>query len=452
MNLFLTLGVLFSGKVSIKLGVSRNAHGVVHALISVNRSTKKCWVLSCGEKLPIMTHLFFSPPVANADLGQIPVSLTVSDITEKDTEAWDNHGTDDTIIPKGVSSDDVITDFVIEAKKRYSAVVNEKTTALAIESFIPNGMVKNLGVPLWNLAKLYADELHVPFVLWRISTCGSVIGYVEHGRLRNLAHCYVDYDDLIGNAQESMKTVEGIIRDLSFGDIHVPVVIFSPEKGFSLPQSCTLHEYSFQNAPSFKDIPHHCHEAYANASFGDDGLNLLPGNIEEKARKCDKRFNSFRSAMRITVLLAAGLFVFLCVSDGVMLAITNNYREMIVHSKAEIDTIKFVEKKKDQLLNKLQEKMKFETGQSRCTMLLSDLQSVFPEESWAEAISINEIGATGWHCEIQAFTRSSEHIGNVLESIRKISGVVNTRMTYSEQMTLPDKSRGIRFKVKCEWR
>jgi Tfp pilus assembly protein PilN len=451
MNLLLTLGALFSGKVSIKLGVSRNAHGVVHALIAVNRSTKKSRVLSSGENLSIATRLF-CPPSVNADLGQIPVSFTVSDITEEEAEAWGDHRTEDVIIPKGVASDEVITDFIIEDKKRYCAVVNEKTGASAIDSVVPDVMVQNLGIPLWNLAILYSGESLEPFVLWRISACGSVIGYIGHGRLQNLAHCFVDYDDLIRNAQEAMETVENMVRALSYGDTNVPVVIFSPEREFSLPQNCTLHDYSLKNAPSFKGIPHYCHEAYANASFGDDGFNLLPGNIEEKARKRNNLFNFFRSAMRITVLIAVGLFLFLCVTDGVLFAINNNNREMMLDAKAEIDTIKAIEKKKDELLKNFQKKMKFETGQSRCTILLSDLQSVFPEESWAEAISINEIDASGWLFEIQAFSRSSNTIGRVLESIRNIPGVVNTRMTYSEQMTLPDKSRGIRFKVKCEWK
>lgn len=449
MNLISALLTLFKRKAYLKLGVSRTARGPVHALVAVYENEKNV-VLSCGTSLSFVARLF-CPPTVNTDLGNIPVFFVAAQIGKEEPDSWIDRN-EGVIIPNGLTADQVINEYIVEGEWIYSATISTNALNSVLVSQIYGTLINALGVPLRNLAKLYGREIVTPFVLWRISAEGSVVGYIENGTLQRLVHCYVDCADLVQSPEESVTAIEGIIRSLSCGNIKVPVVIFSPERGFSFPSNCTLHDFTLKQPPSFRGIQNYCHEAYANALLGDDGHNFMPFDLVQKAFHRNKQFNLLRSTVRISVAFTVGMLLLFGVADGVLFAVGNHYRETMAKVKAEGNIILAAEKRRDVLLKEFHEKMKFETGRSHCTTMLSDLQTAFPEGSWAEAISITEIDTSIWQCEIQALSRSSGLIGNVLEALGKISGTSNARMTYSEQITQPDKSKVIRFKVKCEWK
>jgi len=449
MNLLSTLIAIFKRKATLKLGVSRTSDGSVHALIAVYGSEKSV-VLSSGANLSLAARLF-CPPIVITGFGNIPVLLIAAEIGKEDPEAWIDRN-EETIIPNGTTPDQVINDYVVDDKRIYSVTVSTDALTPSMGSPIDGTLVHALGVPLWNLSKLYGKEITTPFVLWSISAEGSVLGYVENGTLQRLVHCCIDCDDLCKSTEESMSAIEGLVMSISGGNKKIPLVLFSPEREFSLPQNCKFHDFTLKQSPSFKCIPHYCHEAYANAFFGDEGHNFMPFDMTQKAFRRNSQFNLFRSAVRISASVTAGLFLLFGIADGVLFTVSSHYREPMAKIKTEGDIVLAAEKKRDLLLKKFREKMKFETGRSHCTTMLSDLQTVFPEGTHAESISITEIDTSTWQCEIQAFSRSSSLISNVIDNLGKASGVSSARMTYSEQVTLPDKSKAIRFKVKCDWK
>jgi nitrate reductase NapAB chaperone NapD len=114
--------------------------------------------------------------------------------------------------------------------------------------------------------------------------------------------------------------------------------------------------------------------------------------------------------------------------------------------------VRAAEKRHETLMKQVAGKAKFATERSRVTNLLADLQTIFPEDAWAENITIANLDKNKFQCDIQAFAYSSGKVSMVLDSIRTIKGLSNARLVYSEQTLLPDKSKAIRFKITGEWK
>jgi hypothetical protein len=108
--------------------------------------------------------------------------------------------------------------------------------------------------------------------------------------------------------------------------------------------------------------------------------------------------------------------------------------------------------KKDSLFQIVSRTTAFKVDESTLTLLLSALQTVFPEGVAAEEIIISELDNKSWRLTISAFTESASFIQKVIDEMQKIKGLSGARMVSSEQATEKDISIGTRFKIEALWR
>ena len=150
-----------------------------------------------------------------------------------------------------------------------------------------------------------------------------------------------------------------------------------------------------------------------------------------------------------TTLIAGAVFG---LSDVALHYGNARYRVSMENLQTQEKLVAQSEKRRGALMKRLLDKARFAAERSTATVLLSDLQTIFPENAWAESISIVAGEDHTFTGDIQGYAVSSGLINTVLTNIRSVSGTSNAKLAYSEQVTLPDKSRAIRFKVEFDWK
>jgi hypothetical protein len=427
MDIKATIKYLFLRGAACRLGLSRTPDTQVYALVSL-RQNGEADIVYAGRGLPLAMR-FLAPPVVHADLGNVPVFIYTGELSDKDAEKWID-ANESNIIPSGVTSDQVVSEFSLSGKNISAATVLKSVRDQAAVFPEKERQLASLSAPLWNIAKLYSKSVSGPFILWRIASDGSVLGLVRNGRLEKLLNCYISRDDLINEPLASAKTIEQYVNKLAQNNSEVPVIAFSPEPGFAMPEGFSLSLYRLQKPPAIKGVPEFCHEAYANACLGGDEMNFLPVETVRKVRSIETMMHSLRSVVAMGTIVTLALLVLLIGADLCLKIVDSRYREPVEKLQTQAAIVKVAETRHRNLLQNFRDKMQFNTERSRVTALVSDLQTVFPENAWAEELSIALIGRDKYQCDIQAVTPASGLIGTTLANGTKV----------------------MRFKMKSLWR
>ena len=449
MNLKAVFKYLFIRKAECRLGLSRTPRAKVYALVALHEKGETS-IIWAGQGLPLPVR-FMAPPVIYSDLGTAPVFVTKGELGDQNAEAWID-ANEKIIIPPGVESDKIVSEFSTSGTMIYAATVLKSIRDQAAEPPEKERAIISLSAPLWNIAKLYSKNLNRPFVLLRIACDGSVLGLVRNSRLEKLLNCYISCDDLTKDSQESAKIIEQYVNKLAQNDAEMPVVAYSPEPDFSMPEGFTLSLYRLQKPPMIKNLPEFCHEAYANVCFNGQEMNFLPFETVKKASRLETLMHSLRSIMITGAIVTLALLVLLVGADLCLKIIDSHYREPLEKLQAQSAIVKVAETHHRDLLQEFRDKLQFTTERSRVTGLVSDLQTVFPENAWAEEVSIALIGRDRYQCDIQAVTPASGLIGTTLETLGKVAGMSDARLVSSEQIRLADGTKAMRFKMKSLWR
>jgi Tfp pilus assembly protein PilN len=436
----------FSNKTTLRLGVSRTSRISVYALTIMPAKGKPA-VIWAGKGMPLWVRLI-APPVLHGDLGSVPVYEIKALLNGKDTEAWID-ANESTIIPQGVSPEQIVSEYATIGSAIYAATVLKPARDAAAAPPEQERTFSALHAPLWNLAKSYGAAMPGPFILWRISSDGSTFGLVCDGYCEKLVSCHVRRRDFETDSDQTVQTVRQFVRSLSGKAPDLPVMAFSPENGFTLP---AIPGITLLPAPRILHVPTFCHEAWANSCGNDQELNFISFEALQKTRKLEKRDRSLRSILRIGLLTVVALFLVLAGVDGVLRIVDKKNSEPMERLATETAVVKIAEKRHDKLLEKVRDKLRFATERSRVTGLLSDLQTVLPENAWAETIAITMLEQDRYQVEIVAVTTECGLLGDALRNFGAIAGVNDSRLVSSEQVTLPGKTRAVRFKIKGLWR
>jgi Tfp pilus assembly protein PilN len=439
----------FSNKTTLRLGVSRTSRISVYALTIMPAKGKPA-VIWAGKGMPLWVRLI-APPVLHGDLGSVPVYEIKALLNGKDTEAWID-ANESTIIPQGVSPEQIVSEYATIGSAIYAATVLKPARDAAAAPPEQERPFVALYAPLWNLAKIYGAAINAPFILWRILSDGSTFGLVRDGHCEKLVNCHVSRRDLETDPEQSVQTVRQFVHSLSGKAPDLPVIAFTPENDFALPAAGAIPGITLLPVLRILHVPAFCHEAWANSCGNDQELNFISFEALQKTRKIEKRDRSLRSILRIGLLTVVALFLILAGADGVLRIVDKKYSGPMEQLATETAVVKIAEKRHGKLLEKVRDKLRFATERSRVTGLLSDLQSVLPENAWAETISITMLEQDRYQVEIVAVTTESGLLGDALKNFGAIAGVNDSRLVSSEQVTLPGKNRAVRFKIKGLWR
>lgn len=438
---------LFPGR-QLRLGLSRSSSGVVHVLVS-HKPKGQAEIISAGPGIPALARLLV-PATACGDLDNTPVYLKSAPLGQQDPEAWiDHHELD--VIPQGTATETVVNEYSVHKGTIYSATVTKDALKKAAQCPDTAIFYAFLSTPLWNLGRLYGQTITTPFVLWRLSKNGSVFGLVRNGRCEKIVHSWIGTDDI---GPDTIKDINDTIGFLCNGETIKNVYLFSPDKSFKMLEGFKIPAYELNKVPnSFGGLPLYCHEAYSNACFGPDGdHNFVPFAEFQKTRKLESQAVKLMILIRFGLWLFIGSFALLGGIDFGLRAIDTKYRSPMEALQSQELIVKAAEKRHAVLMKQVGAKAKFATERSRVTGLLADLQTVFPEDAWAENITIADLDKNTFQCDIQAFAHVSRKVSDVLDAVRSLKGITDARLVYSEQVVMPDKSKVIRFKITCEWK
>ena len=308
----------------------------------------------------------------------------------------------------------------------------------------------SIGVPLWDLANLYWNKINEPFILWKITANGSVIGYVENGKLVKLLNAWPDYEDLATNFEDSKAYLVSVINSLTDTADRIKVLVYSSDKKINISEIKLDETMEFISLPVIQDVPVKYHEAYALACSEGPSINLLPFEKIQSTKKVQSLWYSTFLWLRRGALgigISAVVLALLLLGIGVFKNTKNNDLAEI-HKQVEL--VKLLTAKRDSLKSEIKRTGKLSGKESIVTSLLSDLQTIYPEGMWSDEIDINKT-EKGWEVITIAFAKSTGLLGIFMNNVHKTKGFSDIRMVYSEQILLRGE-KVIKCRIECLWR
>lgn len=432
----------------LSLGISLISNEIRYALVYRGKNGKFDLIFS-GNGIPIWLSCI-TPLFTHTDLSKIPVIINTEKIGQEDPDAWiERHDTR----ANTNQSDNLkeIEEYLVDGSTVYQVHLSTKARDELIQKFGPNFQICTLSPPLWKLAGLYWERKPHPFILWKISRDGSVIGRIDNGKVEKICNFWSDTEDLQQDPHQVLQEISPLISSLSSSQ-KLPVIVFSPEIDFTIPTVFSIGEIKFENPPEIKGILPQNHEVYALACHNRNELNFVPFERVQFLR-------SFRSIWNAAVK-ATRWFIYLIIISVLILLGIDKGSDLYVHLnsvrlagvKEQIVELKNAYSERDSVMVQFKEKARFIADESKVTNLLSDFQEIFPEGMRAEEITISGNEDRSYQIDIRAIASSSGMIGTLMERLGKIQGITGCRMIYSEQIPAQQEIKGIRVKIQANWR
>jgi hypothetical protein len=436
--------------IDLHAGLS-TSDGEFHYVLLAKKDGKAPEVLM-RKKGPVSSlKIPLSIPV-NAVLPDVPALLVHDAFAPHTPEEWidQNEGK---IIPRGCTSSDIINEWCVIDNEIYSGTITKKSHESAFENFSKSKFtVSSLSLPLWDLVRLYGHYLTTPFIIWKMSADGSVLGYSSKGKLCALCNFWAGYNDLAGDQIKIINEALALAKSISPPDQPAPIMVYCPKKSFSIPDSMKNTPQLFLDPPVVPGLSLDSHEAFASANHEDTHLDFADFNHVQQARTLTASRKRALIILRIVSgIMLIGAFALLglkgagTVSEKYLNGKMKPIRKYIEQYKTEQGRL-------DLLTGEMKKKTQFVSQKSQITNALTEMQTAFPEGVWAEQISFTE-GASDWTIAIVAFSNNSASIPLLLKNIAGIKGMTGIRMVYSEQTSIRDKTgeKAIKFRLEGEW-
>jgi Tfp pilus assembly protein PilN len=338
----------------------------------------------------------------------------------------------------------------------YSGTITKKSQEKALSRLRPDKLfIASVSVPLWDLARLYAQYISGPFIVWKLWRNESILGFVERGRLCRLCNFWAGAIDI---ARKDTTIGTGLLRltkSLARSEQQIKIVV-CPDGGNPAISGHAVGapELDFAAPPAIDELPPEFHEAYALALHEETHLDfaLLGQAFEARsfARSRVRALRAIRTALVAMLFTAAALFVV----KGATLVGEHYVNAKMDPLRRHLTRYKTEQSRLESLRRQMEKKTRFVAQRSALTYPMTELQTAFPEGAWAEEIVFSEGAAESWNFSIIALSNSSNLIPELLKNISSIRGMEAVRMIYSEQTAMKDKAgqRAIKFKIEGNWR
>ncbi|HAJ80665.1 MAG TPA: hypothetical protein DCO75_12950, partial [Fibrobacteres bacterium] len=204
---------IFNPKCAIHAGLSVDGD-IYHYILIAKDEGKKAVILFKRTGQFAEFKQFFACPM-HVNLQNTAALLVHDSLAGTDPEEWIDCN-EERIIPKGLSSKEVINEWCVYEDEIYSGTVlktslNEALVKLRAGDF----MLSSVSIPLWDLAILYGQHIQGFFIIWNIFSKHSIIGYVEKGRLSSVCNFWAGADDVSSTPDEVKEQLLQLARSLS---------------------------------------------------------------------------------------------------------------------------------------------------------------------------------------------------------------------------------------------
>jgi nitrate reductase NapAB chaperone NapD len=432
----------------LSLGISLNSGEIRYAL-AYKCKTGDFNLVSSGNGIPAWLPLF-TPLFSHTDLSQTPVIINKEHIGQEDPDNWIERQESGSS-RKQPGDLDLIREYIVRDTTVYQIETSIAARSNFLQKLPKDLIICTLYPPLWKLAEIYYEKVKKSFLLWKISSEGSIIARTDNGKIGKICNFWPDIDDLRQKPQQVLEELTPLLHSLSSSD-KLPVIVFSPENEFTIPGIFRKSEVPFENPPEIEGVSLLYHETYSLACARKDDPNLMSfDKLKTMDSFCSSWKYSVKTVRWLVVLVLTSLIIMLGVdkiSDLYMLSKSDKLTSV----KEMLDELESASSKLDSVLVQFNEKAGFIAEESRITELLSDLQEVFPEGMWAEEITAIDNADRGYQIDIRAIASSSGMIGSLMEKLNSVKGISQCRMVYSEQVPVKEKVKGIRVKIQAVWK
>ncbi len=395
--------------------------------------------------------LFLMPPCVNTSLNNEKLYFISQGIQGMTPEKWIDDN-EESMIPAGIEPSETETEWFASDNTVYAGVIKKSILRSFLNSKICRCLfVRSVSIPLWELCILYSKYIQERFAVLKIMEQGSVIGVTEKSYMTKLFNFYGDISDFTDDKSQG-KVLEDLKRLLTFPE-DTPVIVYSENSGVYE----SLKDYgsiNFNPPPDIKGIKNPAfHEAYACSMHEFSHPDYADSKARIDSEKISSSRRSFLKRCRLLVFgTLAGIVLLLSVKAG--LGIYNSkFQKEIAPVKEMISDLKKAGDRLDSLKSLYIKNWEYAGRESVVTLLLSDLQDMFPEGVYAESISITESQYDQWEVTVIAVASSSAMIPEAVNRLSDIEGVFDAGMVYSEKIKIdgPENNSGIRFKLKSSW-
>jgi hypothetical protein len=440
---------LFNPNYTLSAGLA--VHGDTYRCVLLARPVKggAARVISLRKGAVSSLKMPFPCPV-HVNLGHAQALLITEDLQGQSADEWiDGH--EGRIIPRGTASHEIMNEWHVESDTIYSCTVTkkafEKALAMPFADFV---IFASLGMPLWDLARLYARSISGPFFIWKLSKRESVLGFVDGGTLRGLCNFWAGVDDIALNGDDAGRALLPLLRSLAKGTDCGKVVVLTESGAPIAPEAIAAAGLELVAPAALEKTPVDFHEAFSLALHDDCGIDFSetggPLEAAEWAASRRRSLRIARTALLVGVVIASALIIMRGGAyvggryvNGKMGTINGNLEQ---YKKENIRLASLTAQIKD--------KAQFIGLQSTLTYPLSEMQTAFPEGAWAEEIVFSEAGPESWNFSIVAFSNSSGRIPELLKGLSAIKGMDKVRMIYSEQTAMTSKTGERAIKLRIE--
>lgn len=449
--LFKKLFIYLDPKYNLRCGVVPVNVGFRYAVSAIDKDNKSC-VLYYGNN--INKALFVIPPVAvRTTLSDTKVSFIRSPLNNETTDSWIVRN-EEHIYPPGFAADQVVNEWDVRDKSIYSATATKDSLRKYRDS-IPEGkfILSSISVPLWDLSILYSRFISEPFVIWKITEKGSILGYVKDCRLQSLCNFWPDYEDLKKEKEKIGNELSLLIRSLTAGENISPVIPYFENEKIALPADFSIQNYNIGKPPQINSVPVQYHEVYACSLHEETHLDFANISDTQKSLTIEKKRRTFLYALKGSFITIIALSLFLALGGLVIFGIQKYTDKRARPLQTYIKQIEDGQHRLDSLKTLFRKKASFLSRESIVTYLLNELQLVFPDGVWTEQIEISETDEKKWKINIIALSYSTALIPQTLSNLEKVEGIGNIRMIYSEQVKIEKtKKRVIKAKIEGNWK
>ena len=391
------------------------------------------------QPVPVHTALYESPAILK---NYNPAPLM--------PEQWIEQNQSRTI-PAGMHEDQISCEYRVHNGTVFQAVVSQaaiepELTKFPLKRFLP----LTTGIALWDLALLYGQYIKTPFILLKVAAQSSVVGLVSGGVLQNQCNFWAgaaDWNKQDNAVQDEFLKVVESIRSTTAAQ---SIIVYAPESLEIIPLFNNLPGFDTVPPPKIIGVPLEFHEAYALAVFGNKSFDFTPFNYSSVARKLYAQKNHTLSLLKTAFVALTVILFIIGISMGGVIAVRSHLYNKLAPIRSELILLQQTTHQVDSLESVFVNQCQFSNRESRTTVLLTELQKVFPEGARADQIQINEVDNFSYTVQLVAIAYSTGLIPELMQACSAIPGVSGVRMAYSEQIA-EARGQAVRLKVEFNW-
>ena len=406
--------------------------------------------LAWGDGIPLWMRLLL-PVVAHADIGMVPVYLTNADTGGEDPDAWIDRN-EARLIPKGFSTEQIVTNYDVEGRNLTALSAVETARDALYAELEENVTVASLQPPLQGLAALYGNVSTMPWILWKITDTGSVMGRIEAGKVTDVCHSWIDIEAAMKDGAAMLGEAEPLLKSLSGTGTTLRVMIWTADDALQLFTGENNLRKGLLSPPPVAGLHRRYHEAFGNALAIRETAQLVPFEKRLNAEAVLRKWHATVAFMRIAAFALAVIAAVAVVSISINRLLINHDRETMLAIDTQYSTLQTLSAQRDSLADRIRKLVTFSAGESTITRFLGALQTVIPEGMKIEELTITERDVATWRVTLRAFALSGSIVQSMIACLREVEGIDNVYMVYSEQASGKGTGKGIRVKVEADWK